>query len=163
MTFLTVTSLGLFYYIHLTVNTIYIRHMRDDHRVAAYDRSHDRWIACVPCRVLTTNIESHNHTRHLCLSTDPHSEPGDDDLVTVRLLLPHQTTLIRKFRSGDTVSAVLAAHSEQIRAEEGDLGPEEELTVVCREIQLLPGQFHTTSLSSLDYWNWAGEKEIHLE
>lgn len=136
------------------------RHMRDDHGVKSYTKADDVWYACMPCGRFTTDLDSHNEQHHHRLQEIP-----SDSMVTVRLLLcsPSQSTLVSQFRADITVAAVLTTHLQEIREELGDLGPGEEVTITCGETLLLPDQLHTTLLSSLDHWNWAGEQEIHLE
>ena len=144
--------------------TIFTRHMTMDHLRTQYDKGDDIWMVCLPCSKLTTDINNHNLTYHYQSSQNGYLHPAPEDRVTVRLLLPEPsfTTLVGRFRCGDTVAAVLAAHSEDIREEVEDLGPGEEVTITCGDTLLLPGQ-QTILLSSLDRWNWAGEQEIHLE
>ena len=134
--------------------------MRVDHGIKSYAMADDVWHPCVPCHRFTTNIDGHNDQHHHAIGDLP-----EQTEVTVRLLLPSpsNSTIVGKFIGEDTVASVLAAHFQEIREELGDLGPEEEMTITCGDMLLLPGQLHTTLLSTLDRWNWAGEQEIHLE
>ena len=117
------------------------------------------WSACRPCNLLTTDGEGHKERAH-----HARGEDAEDAFkpVTVRLLLPTGDTVTQEFQLSDTVASVIATHSAYIRDRIGDLGPEEEFVIQSEEDVLLPGQL-CAPLSSLKWWMWSGDAEIHLE
>ena len=108
--------------------------MTQFHGNPTFDKSQHLWQACSPCKLLTTDRESHNKKVHMDVQTS-----ASQTSVSVRLLLPNGAVAVGRFQLSDTVATVLATHSTIIRQVVGNLGPEEEVAIHCEDTILLPG------------------------